>query len=449
LRSGAGRVRAASGIRPYNVLVVALGLLAAPFALLLLLLKPAWRRGLAGRLGLGWPAAGRRPVLWAHAASVGEVDAIVPLVELWQEHNPHGSVVFSALTSTGCAHARRHVPSAAVVTFPIDAPGLAGRVVRRVAPDLFLFSENEIWPNTLTALERAGVPAVQVSGRLSAGAAATLARFPRFARAVLGRVSCFCVQSEEHRGRLLGLGVAPQRVVVTGSLKGDGRVVDEPPFLAALAAQGRPIVVAGSTHPGEDEAVIGAVRALRAQVDVACILAPRHPQRFDAVAALLEHADLRFVRRSQLPAAAAALRQRLSDVQVLLLDSIGELAGCYSAATAAFIGGTLVPIGGHNLLEAARCGVSIVVGPHLDSVRAIAERLIAAGAATIVPDGAALAAALAADLEPARHAMAGAAARRVAEEEGGSLAATWQAVEGVLRERITGDRSGAAASAPR
>jgi len=442
-------VRTTSGIRAYNVLFVLLALVAVPVAALLLLLKPAWRRGLAGRLGLGWPSGGRKPVLWAHAASVGEVEAVVPLVQRWQQRHPQGSIVVSALTATGCAHARRLVPGAAVVTFPIDAPGLAGRVVRRVQPDVFLFSENEIWPNTLRALERAGVPTVQVSGRLSAGAAATLARFPRFARAVLGRVSRFCVQSEEHRARLLALGVAPQHVVVTGSLKGDGRTVEAPPFLDALEALARPIVIAGSTHPGEDEAVLSALRALRERADVVCILAPRHPQRFDAVAALLEHTDLRYVRRSQLPAEDAAMRQRLAGVQVLLLDSIGELAGCYRSASAAFVGGTLVPIGGHNLLEAARCGVPIVVGPHLDSVGVLAERLIAAGAATVVHDGTELAAALANTLEPSRRAAAGAAARRVAEEEGGSLQATWEAVEDVLRGRAPAADAAAVVGAPR
>ncbi|MEW6273216.1 MAG: glycosyltransferase N-terminal domain-containing protein, partial [Thermodesulfobacteriota bacterium] len=246
----------------YNVLFTVLTLVLAPLAALLCLVRPTWRRGLGGRLGLGWPARDARPLLWAHGASVGEVEGIVPLVERWQRATPGGTVVMSAQTSTGCEHARRLVPAARVVTFPIDVPGVAGRVVRRVRPDLFLFSENELWPNVLTALDRAGVPSVQVSGRLSAGAARTLARFPRFARAVLSRVTRFCVQADEHRERLLALGVAPARVVVTGSLKGDGRTAEPPAFLAPLAALGRPVVIAASTHAGEDEAVAAALHEL-------------------------------------------------------------------------------------------------------------------------------------------------------------------------------------------
>lgn len=432
-------MRTASGIRAYNVAFVLLAVLLAPPAALLCLVTPAWRRGLAARLGIGWPARTGRPVLWAHAASVGEVEAIAPVVQRWQLRNEGGVVVLSALTATGCAHARRLLPDAHVRTFPIDAPGLAGHVVRRVDPDLFLFTENEIWPNTLTALARAGVPAIQVSGRLSPRAARTLARFPRFARTVLGRVRRFCVQADEHRARLVELGVAPERVLVTGSLKGDARTAEPPAFLAALAAQGRPILIAGSTHPGEDEVVLAAAVELRRDLPPPIwILAPRHPQRFDAVAALLAARGLRFVRRSELPQEPddpAVLRERLAGIDVLLLDTVGELAGCYQGASVAFVGATLVPIGGHNLLEAARCGVPVIVGPHLDTVRRVAERLVEAGGATVVADAATLAGALRAHLEPERRERAGAAARRVAAEESGSLDATWQAIEEVVRER--------------
>ncbi len=432
-------MRAASGIRAYNLLFVLLAILLLPAAALACLVKPAWRRGLASRLGFGWPARTRGPVLWTHAASVGEVEAIVPVVQRWQRHHPDGAVVLSALTATGCAHAARLVPEARVLTFPLDAPGVAGRVVRRVRPDLFLFSENEIWPNLLTVLERDGIPAIQVSGRLSPRAARTLARFPRFTRTVLRRVTRFCVQADEHRARLVELGVEPARVVVTGSLKGDARVAEAPCFVPSLGALGRPVVIAASTHPGEDEIVLDAVHALRRTHPERplWILAPRHPQRFDAVAALLEQSELAWVRRSSLPDDSAAIEERLADADVLLLDTIGELAGCYAGAQVAFVGATLVPIGGHNLLEAARCGVPVVVGPNVDTVRRVADRLIAAGAATVVSDAPSLADAIAAYLEPVRRADAGAAATRVAAEESGSLDATWRFVEEVsaLRER--------------
>lgn len=430
-------------MRLYNALLVLLALLLAPVAGIACLLRPSWRRGLSSRLGFGWPAAGRAPVLWAHAASMGEVDAIAPLVGRWHAANPHGAVVFSALTATGCEHARRLLPGAYVRTFPIDGPVIAPHVVRRVRPALFLFTENEIWPNTLAALDRAGIPAVQVSGRLSPAAAKTLARFPRFVRSLLGRVARFCVQSDEHRARLLELGVAPERIVVTGSLKGDGRTPPAPGFLRALepaageaGADARSaVVVAGSTHPGEEEAVIAALRTLQGEGGAPfCILAPRHPERFEAVAELLSRRGVAFVRRSRLPAAEAAARTALAGATVLLLDTLGELAGCYHAATVAFVGGTLAPVGGHNLLEPARCGVPVVLGPHLDSVRPVALRLAGAGAATLIDGPQDLAAALGAYLDPVRRAAASDAALRIACEEGGSLLATWRAIEAVLRE---------------
>jgi 3-deoxy-D-manno-octulosonic-acid transferase len=426
-------VRTASGIRAYNALFVLLALLALPVAAVACLVKPTWRRGLAARLGVGWPVRAGGPVLWTHAASVGEVEAMVPVVQRWQRHHPDGSVVLSALTATGCAHGRRLVPGARVLAFPIDAPGIVGRVVRRVRPDLFLFSENEIWPNLLTVLERSGIPAVQVSGRLSPRAARTLARFPRFTRTVLRRVTRYCVQADEHRARLVELGVDPARVVVTGSLKGDARLAEPPPFVPALAALGRPLVIAASTHPGEDEVVLQGVHALRRTHPERplWLVAPRHPQRFDAVAGLLDGSGLAWVRRSTLPADAGAIEERLAGADVLLLDSIGELAGCYAGAQVAFVGATLVPIGGHNLLEAARCGVPVVIGPHLDSVRRVADRLVAAEAATVVSGPEAFAEAIAAYLDPERRATAGAAATRVAAEESGSLNATWRVVEEV------------------
>jgi 3-deoxy-D-manno-octulosonic-acid transferase len=252
-------------------------------------------------------------------------------------------------------------------------------------------------------------------------------------------VTRFCVQAPEHRDRLVSLGVAPQRVVVTGSLKGDARAAESPAFLPALEALGRPVVSAGSTHPGEDEAVLAAAAALReGPTPPVWILAPRHPERFAPVATLLASSGLRFVRRSEITGVEAdphALRSRLDGVDVLLLDTIGELAGCYPAATTAFVGATLVPIGGHNLLEAARWGVPVIVGPHLDTVRRIADRLLAAGGATVVSDGATLAAAVRAYLEPGQRGLAGAAARQVANEESGSLDATWTAIEDAARER--------------
>lgn len=422
-------------LRLYNLLALAGLCLVAPVAGVVSLFKPSWRRGLANRLGLGWPVSEPVPTLWAHAASVGEIEGIGPLVERWHEEHPGGRVIVSALTTTGCDVARAILPFAEVRAFPFDLPGIVSRVARRLGPDLFLFSENEIWPNLLTTLADMHVPTVQVSGRLSKSAAATLGRVPVLAAGVLGRVTRFCVQGDDDRRRLMDLGVEPARVVVTGSLKGDGRLAPSPCFLDEIGAMKRPLVVAGSTHDGEERIVLSAVGLLRGR-DVApfWIIAPRHPERFDEIEALLRHEKIRHVRRTELPEGAARVAA-LEQADVLLLDTIGELAGCFAASTVCFIGGSLVPIGGHNLLEPARCGVPIVVGPHLESVRDLADRLQSVGAARIVHDAEELASAIANRIDAGPDEDASDAARRVAEERAGSLSRTWSCVAEAVERR--------------
>lgn len=403
----------------------------APLAGLISVFKPSWRRGLADRLGYGWPVSEPVPTLWAHAASVGEIEGIAPLVGRWHAEHPEGRVVVSALTATGCDVAKTILPFAEVRAFPFDLPGIVSRVARRMGPDVFLFSENELWPNLLTTLAELHVPTIQVSGRLSESAAETLRRFPVFSAGVLGRVTRFCVQGEEDRRRLVDLGVDPARVIVTGSLKGDGRLAPSPAFLDDIRASGRPVVVAGSTHEGEEPLVLSAVRRLADRPRAPLwIIAPRHPERFDAIESLLASENVPAVRRTGLPEGVAR-REMLASVDVLLLDTIGELAGCFPAATVGFIGGSLVPIGGHNLLEPARCGVPIVVGPHLSTVRDLADRLEAVGAATVVDDAAGLARAVGDRLDAGPDSTVSEAARSVAEERAGSLLRTWRHVAAV------------------
>jgi 3-deoxy-D-manno-octulosonic-acid transferase len=419
----------------YNFVLLLAVLVVAPIAGIVCVLRPGWRRGLAARLGLTWPRVKGGKVLWAHAASVGEMEGIAPLVRRWQLEHPGGAVVVSALTATGCAAAERLLPGVYVRTFPLDLPWIVRRVIRRVRPGLFLFTENEIWPNAILALERRGVPTIQVSGRLSSSSAAILRRFPGLSRAVVRSVTCFCVQSPEHRDRLFELGVDPARVVVTGSLKGENDCPEPPVFLRVLTGVGRRVVVAGSTHRGEEAALLHAVEQID-DASVLWVIAPRHPERFAEVATLLSRRGIPFARRSALPADASLAAGLLEEARVLLLDTIGELAGCYALATVAFVGGTLAPIGGHNLLEPARCGVPIVVGPNLKSVAAIADRLVGAGAATIVGHEAELASAFGTFLDPVTGERAGAKAREVALGEGGGLGATWEVVNGLDASRV-------------
>ncbi len=413
-------------LRLYNVLLALVGLLSLPLVLLGLLWRADARRGIFARLGMGWPSRGNGELLWAHGASVGEVEALAPLVRRWQGAHPGAEVVVTALTTTGVATATRLMPGVHAVTAPLDFPLVTGRLVRRLRPSLFLFTENELWPNLLLALRRAGVPSVQVSGRVSPGAASALGMFPRFSGAVLGCVSRFLLQSEADRERLLRLGVDPERLFVTGSLKGSGEAQEAPAVLAGLA--NREVMVAGSTHPGEEGLLIEALRSvLLNHTDLLMILAPRHPGRFAEVAGLLEEAGIPYHRRSQLVGAVFP-----EGPQVLLLDTIGELAGCYGMARVAFVGGSLVPVGGHNLLEPARFGVPIVVGPHLDSVAELADKLEAAGGLR----RATTAAELAVEIEHFLHVHdpeASHAIRTVAGELSGALEDTWRALQVPLR----------------
>ena len=409
-------------LRLYNLLLALFGILILPLVLFGLLLRADARRGISARLGFGWPQGEDGDLLWAHGASVGEVEALAPLVRRWQSAHRGAPVVVTALTSTGVATARRLLPGVHVMTAPLDFPLVTGRLVRRLRPSLFLFTENELWPNLLLTLRRAGVPSVQVSGRVSAGAAGALGMFPRFARAVLDCVSRFLLQSEADRERLLGLGVDPERLFVTGSLKGSGEVREAPAVLAGLA--NRELLVAGSTHPGEEALLVEALRSVHlTHEDLLLILAPRHPERFDDVAGLLKDAGLSFLRRSDLVGASFPRGPR-----VLLLDTLGELAGCYGMARVAFVGGSLVPVGGHNLLEPARFGVPIVVGPHLESVAGLADRLEAVGGLR----RAASAAQLATEIEHFLHVRdpeVSEAVRAIAGELSGALDDTWRALE--------------------
>ncbi|MFM8409933.1 MAG: 3-deoxy-D-manno-octulosonic acid transferase [Alphaproteobacteria bacterium] len=428
------RGRRVPALRAYNTLLLAAGAAAAPAAGAIALVRPGWRRGLAERFGRGWRRPHGSPVAWAHAASVGEVEGLAPLVDRWRAERPGGAVVVSSLTATGADAARRRWPDLAVHVLPLDAPWLVRRVVARVSPDLFLFSENELWPNLLRELARRDCPTVQVSGRMSERGARTLGRFPRFASDVLGCVSLFCVQGEDHRGRLLDLGVDGERVVVTGSRKGDGTRADPPWFAARLRDAARPVFVAGATRTGEEPIVLDALAELGSEAPF-LVVAPRHPERFDEVADLAVARGLRVIRRSGLADGAAV---DFGSHDVLLLDSLGELAGVYAGADVAFVGGTLVPVGGHNLLEAARAGVPVIVGPHRDKVREFSDALVAAGAGAVVPDARGLAVALRGFLAPGAARTAGEAARELAARQSGGLEATWRAIVDLEARRGAG-----------
>jgi 3-deoxy-D-manno-octulosonic-acid transferase len=332
------------------------------------------------------------PAFWVHAASVGELNAVRPLVTQLRARFPGRVCIVSTLTRTGLALARTMREAHVARLFPLDAPQVVRRVLRDVRLEAFLFTETEIWPTWLLALETERVPAFMVSGRVSARTAARARWLRPLYRTALASVTC-CMQTEDDAARIVTLGAEPARVHVAGSLKFDAAAAEAPPEVARLATlledAGRRTIVAGSTHDGEEAIVLDAYdRVVRGQRDAALLLAPRHPERLDAVAALVASRRLALVRYGALTAGEASLP---AGPAVILLDVVGPLAHCYRVGVVAFVGGSLVPVGGHNVIEPARVARPVVVGPHTENARDVVERLLAVRGAVRVDSTEALA----------------------------------------------------------
>jgi len=391
-----------------------------------LLLRRRWRTGLSERLG-AHPASGsaQRPI-WLHGASVGEVRAALPLLDALGERGH--ALVLSTMTTTGRALAREARPGLATGLAPLDHPWLVARALARVRPRALVFVETELWPSWVRAAAERGIPALVVSGRLSERSFARWQRVPGLLRSTLARYAAIAARSEADAARFLALGAVPERVVVCGDLKLDASAAcAAPPELAAMLGTA-PLVVAGSTHEGEEAAALAGLDALeRAGLSAALVIAPRHPERFERAAQIIQAAGRALHRRS------APTSLALAAGEVLLLDSLGELAALYAHARVAFVGGTLVKVGGHNLLEPARAGCPVLFGPHVANARESAALLLAAGAARQVPDAAALAAALVETLSaPAQASLRGARGRAALAEHGGATERSVALIERVL-----------------
>jgi 3-deoxy-D-manno-octulosonic-acid transferase len=329
------------------------------------------------------------PSIWVHAVSVGEVLAARPLVDELRARYPGFRLFVSTTTVAGQQLARRQLPQAdAVFYFPIDFAWVVRRVLDRVKPRLLVLIEGEIWPHVLRECRRRGVRTAIVNGRVSARS------FPRYRllaplmRHVLADVDAFCMQSDEGARRITVMGADPARVTVTGSLKFDAVHVPPPsahgrPRERVLRffrlAGRRPVVVAGSTRRGEERPVLQAFRRIKAtQPQALLILAPRHTDRFTEVMHIARGEGFATARRTELAIDADPR------ADVVVLDTIGELAQVYQLATVAFVGGSLVPTGGHNILEPAVYGRPVVFGPSMTNFAEIAEMFLERGAAVQV-----------------------------------------------------------------
>ena len=392
---------------------------------------------LPGRLGRDSAQEPAAPGgLWLHAVSVGEVAVAATLARALPPELP---LVVTTVTPTGQARAREAFAGRAAVAYlPFDLGFAVQRFFDRFRPGALVLVEGDYWPLVLAEARRRGLPVAVVNGRVGNRSFGRMRRLAPLARRLLAGVALYGVQDAEDRRRLAALGVPKERVRVTGNLKFEAA---EPPLDPALAARvrelaaGRAVLLAGSTMPGEEEQVLAAFERAGGGTRALLVLAPRHPERWDEVDALLtswaQARGAAHARRSRL--AAAGQPSFTQPISVLLLDSLGELAGLYRLAAAAFIGGTLVPTGGHNPLEPARFGVPLAVGPSLHNFRDVAERFDRAGAWRRVADAAELGDAWRGWLDdPAEAERQGHRGRALVEANRGALARTLELLAPVL-----------------
>jgi 3-deoxy-D-manno-octulosonic-acid transferase len=388
----------------------------------------------AERFGFGARLAPRG--VWLHAVSVGEVQACAPLVSALGRRHPDVPLTVTTFTPTGAARARALFGNLAQVRYvPYDLPGAVRRFFRRVQPRLAVIFETELWPNLYRECGRRRIPLVLASARISARSAGRYQRLGALFRETLARTALVAAQGAGDAERFRSLGADPATTHVTGNIKFDFELPEgfaaRGARLRAQYAHDRPLWVAGSTHGGiEEQAVLEAHQRVCSQhAGALLVLAPRHPPRFDEVAEKLRAAGVSFVRRSAGDGVTDA------GCSVLLLDSLGELLDFYAAADVAFVGGSLAPIGGHNLLEPAALGVPILTGPNNYNGEEIARLLIARAAAEVVHDAAELGARVSALLaDPVARERMGAAGRASVDSNRGALAKLLALIEPLLEE---------------
>jgi 3-deoxy-D-manno-octulosonic-acid transferase len=443
----------------YNILL----LIVSPVIVAVLLAKQRCRRGLPQRLG--WetgvfgssgssrssggfeqeklnkpdqPNKPKQPVIWIHAVSLGEVVAVTPLVIELHRRHPEYRLVVSTVTETGREAVEQRLAGVADHCYaPLDFPCVVSRFIEQLQPRLYLFVETELWPNLLWHLRRRGVPTALVNGRLSTRSFARQQWAPvrSFYRTMLQTLSLCLMQSDRDVDRIIALGAEASRVRRTGNIKFDQPIPAVTGGGAARAYLGlqetEQLFVAGSTHSGEEEMLVECYWTLVAQCPSAVLLlAPRHIERAESVEAMILARGIPVQRRSTIGQGVA---QRPTGPRVVVLDSRGELAAIYREAVVAFVGGTLVPIGGHNLLEPAQWAKPVLFGPYTDHCAEIADLLIQAGGGHRVLQAEDLTRQVMAlfSNNKERERM-GRSARQVVEQNQGALQQTLEAIDRLL-----------------
>ena len=382
------------------------------------------------RLGFGYPRLAR--CIWIHAVSVGEVVAAVPLIRALAKRYPDYPLLVTTVTPTGAARVAAIFGDTVTHAYiPFEAPPAVNRFFAATNPQITMVLETEIWPNLYRGCGVRGIPLLLVSARISPRSVNSYRRLVPLFRETLSHGIIIAAQSEADADRFLSLGAAPERTRVTGNIKFD---IELAPDLADKGREfrhelfgERPVWIAASTHDGEETAILDAHRSLlESRPDLLLILVPRHPQRFDAVRELVENQRMTMVARTE---------ERVcdDDTQVFLGDTMGELPLFYAASDVAFVAGSLVPVGGHNLLEPAALGLPLLSGPHVFNAQEIADMFVETGACRITEGSEAIAAAVAelvVDRQEARR--MGELGRQILERNRGALARLLGMVEPLL-----------------
>lgn len=380
--------------------------------------QPAYRQRLSERFGL-YPYKLEK-CIWVHAVSVGETLAAIPLIKMLKSHYPNQPILVTTMTPTGAERVKAAFGDTVHHAYiPYDLPGAVQRLLNNMQPMVCIILETELWPNLIHACHKKHIPICLINARLSEKSAKGYQRIAALARDMLQRIDFIAAHAHMDANRFIALGAPKERVVVTGNIKFDielpSDLLDKSAALREWLGKSRFIWIAASTHEGEEDIILAAHKKIREQYPHALlILVPRHPDRFDAIAKLAGLSFLTVRRSSQLPCA--------PETAVYLGDTMGELLLMYGAADVAFVAGSLIPRGGHNMLEPGALGKPILTGPHLFNFAEISELFISANALTKVTDANSLATQLLWLIQhPAEQTEMGIRALRVIEKNRGTL----------------------------
>jgi 3-deoxy-D-manno-octulosonic-acid transferase len=430
-----------------NLVYAAAIVLAMPWLVVRAICQGKYRQGFAEKLlGLVPRRRSAKKCVWLHAVSVGEVNLLATLIDRFARERPDCQCVVSTTTMTGMALAKKKYPHQTVFYCPLDFSWAVRAAIRRIHPDVLVLAELELWPNLIWAARRFGAKVAVVNGRLSEHSARGYGRIRPLVARLLGKIDVLAVQDAEYAARFRRLGAPQSSITVTGSMKYDGAETDrQNPATQALRRlagfQDQDVVfLAGSTQEPEEALALDAYRQLRERwPHLRLILVPRHPDRFSAVARLLDQSGLAWRRRTELagPDVVPAVRDLSSDARILLVDVVGELGSWWGTAQIGFVGGSMGDRGGQNMIEPAAFGAAVSFGPNTRNFRDIVETMLSKEAAVVVHSGDDLRRFVVRCLEdPDYRAVLGGRAQRLVADQLGATQATFLLLEGLIDRAV-------------